>query len=472
MRPLIVALLLTLAAPQDGLRTASTPRELEEALRASKPGDVVLLAEGDWKDADLLAEAEGSPERPITVRARTPGRTVLTGRSRLRIAGRHVVVDGLVFWSCDTTKDLIEFRKDPDRPARACRLTACEISGDTSGKDLGENRWVSLYGTDHRVDHCYLAGKANAGATLVVWVSEEPNRHRIDHNHFGPRPRLGKNGGETIRVGTSEVSLRESRTLVERNLFRDCDGEVEIVSNKSCGNVYRHNTFLNCQGALTLRHGNGCVVEGNVFLGDGKKEVGGVRVIGEDHRVFNNYFGGLTGTETRSALCLMNGIPDSPLNGYSQVRRAAVAFNTFVGCRSNLVIGWVGEKPAGGILPPEDCVFANNVVASPDGELLRVVSAPKSITWERNLFFGAWTPKGAAALTADPRLEPGEGGLRRPAEGSPLFGAGGGDFRYVVDDVDGQPRHGAPDLGCDQRSTSPVLRRPLAPADVGPAWRR
>lgn len=467
-----MSLLLAGATAQEGVRQAANPRELEEALRTSKPGDVVLLAEGPWNDAELLVEAEGTAERPITVRARSPGRTVLTGLSRLRIAGRHVVVDGLVFRDCSTKKDLIEFRKDPETAARGCRLTNCEITRESPAKELGENRWISLYGADHRVDHCALSGKTNPGATLVVWVSDQPNRHRIDHNHFGPRPRLGKNGGETIRVGTSDVSLRESRTVVERNLFQDCDGEVEIISSKSCGNVFRHNTFVNCQGALTLRHGNRSVVEGNLFLGEGKKDVGGVRVIGEDHRIFNNYFGGLTGTETRSGLCLMNGIPDSPLNGYSQVRRAAVAFNTFVGCRSNLVIGWVGEKPSGGILPPEDCVVANNVVASPNGELLRVVTAPKAIAWERNLFFSPPVPEGAAALACDPRLEPGEGGLHRPAEGSPLVSAAGGGFPDVVDDIDGQPRDGARDLGCDERSSSPILRRPLGAADVGPAWRR
>jgi len=60
--------------------------------------------------------------------------------------------------------------------------------------------------------------------------------------------------------------MRNSRAVVESNLFDRCDGELEIISSKSCENVYRHNTFLDCAGMLTLRHGNRCTVEGNFFI--------------------------------------------------------------------------------------------------------------------------------------------------------------------------------------------------------------
>src|SRR5256885_1452512 len=101
-------------------------------------------------------------------------------------------------------------------------------------------------------------------------------------------PPLGKNGGEPIRVGYSFQSMFSSKTTVEKNLFERCDGELEIISNKSCDNVYRNNTFLQCAGFFTLRHGNRCTVDGNYFLGKGKKGSGGVRIIGEDHAVTNN----------------------------------------------------------------------------------------------------------------------------------------------------------------------------------------
>ena len=106
--------------------------------------------------------------------------------------------------------------------------------------------WVGIYGKNNRFDHNYLTGKRNHGVTLAVRLNTEASRenhHRIDHNYFGHRPILGANGGETLRVGTSHYSLTNSNTVVEYNYFDRCNGEHEIISSKSCQNIYRHNTF-------------------------------------------------------------------------------------------------------------------------------------------------------------------------------------------------------------------------------------
>ena len=76
------------------------------------------------------------------------------------------------------------------------------------------------------------------------------NRARLDHNFFGPRPPLGSNGGETIRIGTSEESLSDSLTLVERNIFDRTNGEIEIISIKSGANVVRGMTTGRISGRL------------------------------------------------------------------------------------------------------------------------------------------------------------------------------------------------------------------------------
>ena len=155
--------------------------------------------------------------------------------------------------------------------------------------------------------------------------------------------------------------MNVSRTVVEDNLFEHCNGEIEIVSNKSCENVYRNNTFLECAGALTLRHGNRCEVYGNVFIGNSQKNTGGVRIIGEDHRVFSNRFFDLAGEDARAAICLMNGIVNSPLNGYYQVKRAWITSNTISRCKQDFVIGFSDEKAT---LPPVECVITNNIIVA------------------------------------------------------------------------------------------------------------
>ena len=152
-------------------------------------------------------------------------------------------------------------------------------------------------------------------------------------------PYFGANGAETIRIGTSDWSMYNSNCIVEYNYFEECDGEIETISNKSCENIYRYNTFYKSAGTLTLRHGNRCDVYGNYFFGANKESTGGVRIIGENHKVWNNYFANLTGGGYWSALSMVNGVPDSPLNRYFQVKNAVVAFNTFVNNSDNLDIG-------------------------------------------------------------------------------------------------------------------------------------
>jgi poly(beta-D-mannuronate) lyase len=382
----------------------TTPAEIAAAAETAAPGDVLVMSDGSWTDVKIVFEAKGTAEKPITLRAETPGKVVITGQSVLRLAGEYLVVEGLRFERCGTVEDVCEFRAHTKRHAYHSRLTACAFIDCNPPDAKNETRWVSLYGADNRVDHCYLAGKTNRGTTLVVWLENDPVSHRIDHNHFGPRSRLKVNGGETVRVGDSKTSGVAARCTVEENLFERCSGEVEIVSNKSSENLYRKNVFQRCEGALTLRHGHACTVEGNVFLGEGQPHTGGVRVIDADHRVIGNRFTELFGEDTRAALCLMNGLVNSPANGYFPVRRATIAGNTFTNCRESIVLGWAGE---GGTLPPEDCTFADNTIVSKHAPLVRTITAPLRTTWKGNTMSGADTGLPAQAGIVVAEVKPG-----------------------------------------------------------------
>lgn len=446
--------------------------EIAAAMKEAKPGDALVMSAGTWTNQDIVFTGEGLPDKPITLRAAAPGAVILDGASRLRIAGRHLVVDGLWFKDGQPTADIIEFRQSSKARAENCVLRNTAITGFNPLNNKTECRWVSLYGAHNVVESCYFADKRNAGATLVVWVDPaRPNAHVIRRNHFGPRPSLGKNGGETIRIGDSATSAFDSRTLVEGNLFERCNGEVEIVSSKSCENVYRGNTFLACEGALTFRHGQRCTAEGNFFLGQKERRTGGIRIIDADHTVVNNYFADLTGEGTRSALTMMNGRDNSALNGYFQVRRATVAFNTFVNCRHNFLIGQPDEREA---LAPADCAIVNNLVVSSHGPLIKVVTAPQSFAWAGNIFFGAPAGIETEGITAsDPQVKLGADGLWRPSPESPALRNAVAHPARPVQDMDGQPRpekHAT--IGADEPGPAPKFYRPLQPEDVGPAWLR
>jgi len=243
-------------------------QEFNTAIKAVKAGDRIILKNGIWKDAQLVIKGQGTKESPIRIEAEESGKVHLTGASNLKLSGSHIIIKGL--WFRDgfiNDKEVISFRTSSKDFATNSRLTDCAITYYNPPAKGTDYKWISVWGKNNRIDHNYLVGKTNSGTTLVVWLKGEEhinNNHRIDHNFFGERPPLGYNGGETIRIGTSKTSLSSSRTVVEDNIFEKCNGEIEIISNKSGNNIYRNNLFLESEGILTLRHGNTCLVEGNV----------------------------------------------------------------------------------------------------------------------------------------------------------------------------------------------------------------
>ena len=384
----IIALLIV-AEPVFGKDfNADDDESLKSAISSAQPGDNVVLGEGDWKDVNVVFIGEGTKTAPITLRARTPGKTVFIGSSTLRIGGSYLIVDGLHFQNPDTAiSDLIQFRKDSKQLAKHCRMTNCAVVSSQVAASSKESRWVGVYGADNRVDHCSFSGKSGKGATFVVWLGDgNEGKHRIDHNYFGPRGALGSNGGETIRIGDSKTSLLDADCVVEQNMFEKCNGEAECISNKSCGNIYRENTFIEVSGTLTLRHGNRCLVEKNVFLGNEAKDTGGIRIIGEDHVVRGNYLERLTGEDARSAICLMMGIPNSPANRYFQVQRATIENNMIVDCKHPILIGLSDAKDAS--LAPVESIFKGNQASCPKYTIIEARCKIDGVTWRENRFVG------------------------------------------------------------------------------------
>ena len=325
-----------------------------------KPGDMVVLANGEWRDFEIVITGRGTPEKPIALLAQEAGKVVITGRSNLKIGGSHILVSGLVFRDGHTpTGEVIAFRRSKEDVATDSRVTQVVVDRFNQPDRTRTDYWVALDGKRNRFDHNSLVGKTNAGVTLAVRLDLEANGHRIDANYFGPRPVLGSNGGETIRIGTSKESMFDSGTLVENNVFDRTNGEIEIISIKSGANIVRGNLFLEAQGAVTLRHGDRNIIERNVFFGRGKPNTGGIRVINRDQIVRGNYMEGLRGTGFAGALTVMNGVPNSPVNRYVQVSNALIENNTIVdSARMTLAAGSDDERSA----PPVGSTMARNLI--------------------------------------------------------------------------------------------------------------
>ena len=343
--------------------------EYSAALERIEAGDTITLANGEWRDFDLVITGKGRKGKLIKLVPQEAGKVILTGQSSLRVGGQYIHVEGLVFRDGYSPRGaVISFRRSKTDIASNSRVTQMVIDHFSKPDRYDDDWWVAIYGQNNRFDHNNMVGKTNKGVTLAVRLDtpeSRDNNNRIDHNYFGLRPVLGSNGGETLRIGTSKYSMFTSNTTVERNIFDRTDGEVEIISSKSGGNVFRENLFLNSRGTLTLRHGDDNVVERNVFLGGGKDYTGGIRVINRNQTVRDNYMEGLRGVDFSSALAVMNGVPNSPVNRYVEVANARIENNSILDSRRvGFNVGADTERSAA----PSNTTFTNNLLSGIAGE--------------------------------------------------------------------------------------------------------
>ena len=380
------------------------------------PGDKVIMKGGEWKDQKMILKGAGTEKAPISLIADGGTPVRFTGNSTLRIDGSWLVVDGIYFTDGYSEKeDVIVFSPQSSH----CRLTNSAVVEYNHPDKKVDYKWISVWGHSNRVDHCWIEGKTHQGTTLVIWLDDQPNYDLIDHNYFGPRPDLGVNGGETIRIGNSTLSLHDSYTIVEKNIFDRCNGELEIISNKSCRNTIRDNFFYECAGTLTMRHGNGAEVYGNCFVGNNQKGTGGIRVIAEDHKVHDNYMQDLTGTGMSAAVSIMDGLPNPPLTGHWQVKNASIYNNTIVNCSQPLCIG-AGKNPER-YLKAENTSFTNNIII-PKGRVINWADDSVALHFADNIVSKTEQDESLPAgfTIKDPQLQKDGNGLYYRKGGRPL----------------------------------------------------
>ena len=454
----------------------SSASDISIAMNSAQPGDVLIMANGVWTNQDIDFAGDGNASASITLRVETPGGVLLTGTSQLSISGSYLVVDGLNFegGGGNSLNHVIEFRGSGG-DANNCRLTNTQILNYNPSDIDTRYHWVNLYGQDNRVDHCRFEGQNHSGVTLVVRLDDNAQaaRHQIDNNAFMGRPVGNGNGFETIRIGVGARATTSAQVVVESNLFENCDGEIEIISNKSGDNVYRFNTFRSCAGTLTLRNGRAATVEGNFFLGQGKDRSGGIRVVDSDHVIVNNYIADVD-DRADGAISLAAGIASRPSGGYNPVANVDIHNNTILDVGGATVIfDWgFGDTDNGGLQDqlPQNVSLINNLIRSTSTPLFEGQEG-SGYVWTDNIAFGASLGISARSglQTVNPLIALDANGLWRPASGSPAID-GGTTLNSVTNDMDGQARVGAYDIGADEDSGDPITRRPLTADDVGIDW--
>ena len=161
------------------VRSQAEYRKAAEKVRA---GDDIVLANGEWRDFEIVFTGKGEPGKPITLMAEAPGKVFITGKSNLRIGGAHMVVTGLVFRDGHSpTGEVIAFRRSKEDMATDSRVTEVVIDRFSQPDRHQSDYWVALDGKRNRFDHNHLVGKSNEGVTVAVRLDNAESREMPSH---------------------------------------------------------------------------------------------------------------------------------------------------------------------------------------------------------------------------------------------------------------------------------------------------
>jgi len=438
------------------LRTfrVSSISALQSQINSAIAGDLIILTNGVYTTTGAITvNRQGTAQHPIVISADTIGGAEIRGAASFIVSSpaAWIVIRGFRLTHAIGTVQA-------QAGTSHCRITRNVF------QLTGEGIYLLVSGDDCEVDHNTFQNKSTVGQMFSIrgpGSSGMAQRTWVHHNLFQNFTSVGGNGGETLQVGLSGRSLTDAHTLVENNLFVNCNGENEMISNKSSANTYRYNTFRDsASGELTLRHGNNCIVHSNFFINSA-----GLRFFGDDHQIYSNYF-----EECDPGIQIGNGdgeVADgAPLTSHDRPDRVRVSFNTLINNnRSAIMSGRTNGLGA------TDLVFSNNIIQTDSGTILTLDGPAPNARFEGNIVFGS-APNDvmptSGARRVNPLLSRDSFGVFRLLSTSPAINTSVGSYPEVTIDLDGQPRSGTKDVGADEFSTAPVIRRPLTTANVGP----
>jgi poly(beta-D-mannuronate) lyase len=422
---------------------------LQMAIDGAVAGDTIVVHNGVYQtSAPITVNRQGTAADPIRIVAQTIGGVEISGTNGFNVVNpaAYVEIRGFLFTHAAG-------RAQIRSGATHIRLTQNFFECSGSGA------YLTVAGHFAEIDRNEFRNKSTLGNMIDVRGSGSQIAQYvwIHHNYFHDFTSPGGNGAETIRFGLSGLSLSSGYGVIEHNLFVRCTGENELISNKSSANTYRYNTIIDSPGGeLTLRHGNDCIVYGNYV-----RNSAGMRIFGDRHRIFSNYF------EEATGINIGNGdgeVADgSPLTSHDRPDDNVIAFNTLVNNTRNFF--QTGRTNG---LGATNTVFANNIVQG--GGAGAGLSGPYTGgVWSGNILWqtaGAGDAPPGTFEELDPLLVARANGVFRPQPWSPAIDSAVGDYPEVFVDMDGQPRGEPKDRGADDASSAPVVGKLLTPGEL------
>jgi len=330
----------------------NTEQGLEEVVPKLLPGDEIIIANGNYSNWTVQIGSKGTKARPIVIRAATKGGVVFNGETSetiFKITGTYITLSGITFKNCTLIKSANKTGVLVDmNNASNCAITKCVFKNNTAKIQYSPLIVISGNGSHNKVEDCLFDGNVDS-QDLQVKITKDtaPQFTLITNNKFSNKIKVSwknGNGGECIQIGQDPILLgnKEANTIVSNNKFYKCDGENEIISNKSSRNQYLRNYFSENDGELVMRGGHDCIVSGNTFAGG----TGGIRINGTGHIVTNNKIDNI-----KTAIRLMYGMAKGKIDTgfYIAASNCTITNNKITNAVTGILVGdnknedWTGK---------------------------------------------------------------------------------------------------------------------------------
>jgi len=328
-------------------------QEFKMANETAQPGDVIKIANGTYAPWAVTLSANGTQIKPITLTAETEGKVIFTGdvkQTLIKVAGNHTILSGISFTGCILSKEdgktgmLINLDNTQHAQIENCYFEKNRGLVQFMGLII-----VSGTGQHNQIDHCTFNGNIDELdiQVKITKTADCPLYTIISNNTFKNKDKVSWkifNGGECVQVGQDPVLLgtMSPKTLVRNNRFIRCNGEGEVISNKSSDNKYIKNYFENCDGELVMRGGHDCLIDSNTIKGGDS----GIRINGTGHTVTHN-----TITDVKTGIRLMYGMAKgkNEIGFYIAPNQCTIKNNSISNANTGILVGdnknqdWTGK---------------------------------------------------------------------------------------------------------------------------------
>ena len=324
----------------------------EQAFKAIEsilvPGDEIAIKNGNYANWAIAISAKGTSAKPIIIHAEKPGSVTFSGNITqpvFKISGDYIFVKGINFKNAVLSKTgiLIELNTTNN-----CKISDCNFFANQVKSQFTPLVVVSGNGSHNVVEGCsFVANVDNQDVQVKITKESYPKFTLIENNVFSDKVKVSwqnGNGGECVQVGQDPVLLGNQRpeSTIRKNRFIRCNGENEVISNKSSGNKYLNNYFEDNDGELVMRGGHDCIIANNTFKG----ATGGIRINGTGHVVINNKIDGI-----QTAIRLMYGMAKGKdeIGFYIAASDCMIKNNTISNAKTGILLGdskdadWTGK---------------------------------------------------------------------------------------------------------------------------------